>query len=144
MALLGADLLTKAGMKVDLQTMDWGTLIQRRGKQDPPSKGGWNLVFTSLNGSGTMDPAGHIGLRGNGRQAWAGWPTSPVLEKLRADWFDTEDLAAQKAICVDMQKQFWTDVPYIPLGQRFGPFAFNRRVVDVVKGFPIFSGLKVT
>jgi peptide/nickel transport system substrate-binding protein len=144
LALLGADVLGKAGMNVDLQTMDWGTLIQRRSKQAPPSQGGWNVVFTSLNGSGTMDPAAHLGIRGNGLKAWPGWPTSPQLESLRNDWFGAQDLAAQQAICVQIQLQVWQDVPYIPLGQAFGPYAFNRRVTDVVKGFPLFYGLKVS
>jgi peptide/nickel transport system substrate-binding protein len=143
LALLGADVLSKAGLAVDLQTMDWGTLIQRRSKQAPPAQGGWNVVFTSLNGSGTMDPAAHLGIRGNGLKAWPGWPTSPELERLRNAWFDTSDLAAQRAVCVQIQLQVWQDVPYIPLGQAFGPYAFNRRVTDVVKGFPLFYGLKV-
>ncbi len=140
MTLYGADVLTKSGMNVDLQTMDWGTLIQRRSKMEPPAQGGWNVVFTSLNGSGTMDPAGHIGLRANGVKAWAGWPTSPALEALRDAWFDTQDVERQREICIRIQQQFWQDVPYIPLGQRFGPIAFNRRVGNVPRGFPLFYG----
>jgi peptide/nickel transport system substrate-binding protein len=143
LAVLGADVLKRAGMNVDLQTMDWGTLIQRRSKMDPPSQGGWNMVFTSLNGSGTMDPAGHIGLRANGTKAWAGWPTSERLEALRTAWFDTSDVSAQHAICEDIQRQAFQDVPYIPLGQRFGPYAFNVRVRDVPRGFPLFYGVKL-
>jgi peptide/nickel transport system substrate-binding protein len=141
--LVGADMLTKAGMNVDVQTMDWGTLLQRRAKTDSSVQGGWNIVFTGLSGSGTMDPSSHIGLRGNGRQAWAGWPTSPRIEELRDAWFGAPDVAAQKAICIEIQKQFWQDVPYIPLGQTFGVNAFNRRVTNEAKGFPLFYGLKV-
>ena len=144
LSVLGDDVLKKSGMNVDMQTMDWGTLIQRRANMEPPAKGGWNVVFTSLNGSGVMDPAAHLGIRANGRQAWAGWPTSPTLEQLRAEWFDTTDVAEQQAICVKIQRQFWQDVPYIPLGQRFGPMAVNRRVTDLPKGFPLFYGLKVS
>jgi len=144
LALVGADVLTKAGLNVDLQTMDWGTLIQRRSKDAPPERGGWNVVFTSLNGTGTMDPAGHIGIRGNGRQAWVGWPEAPKLEALRDAWFAAPDVAAQQAICVKLQQQFWQDVPYIPLGERFSLNALNRRVTDVVRGFPLFYGLKLT
>jgi ABC-type transport system substrate-binding protein len=44
---------------------------------------------------------------------------------------------------VEIQKQFWQDVPYIPLGQRFGPYAFNTRVTDVPRGFLLFYGLKI-
>jgi peptide/nickel transport system substrate-binding protein len=141
---LAADVLKKCGMEVDLQTMDWGTLIQRRAKTGPASEGGWNLVHTNLNGSGTMDPAGHIGLRANGVKAWAGWPTSPELERLREAWFDTADLAAQQRICAEMQAQFWRDVPYIPLGQRFFPYAINNRVRDVPRGAPNFWGVKLS
>jgi peptide/nickel transport system substrate-binding protein len=62
---------------------------------------------------------------------------------LRDAWFDAPDVPAQQAICVEIQKQFWQDVPYIPLGQRFGPYAFNTRVTDVPRGFPLFYGLKI-
>ncbi len=141
MALLGADLLKRCGMNVDLQTMDWGTLIQRRAKMEPPAQGGWNMVFTSLNGSGTVDPAAHLGIRANGPKAWPGWPSSERLEALRMNWFDTADLAAQQAICREIQLQCWQDVPYIPLGQRFSPTAFNRRVANVPRGFPLFYGV---
>jgi peptide/nickel transport system substrate-binding protein len=143
LALVGADVLAKAGMNVDLQTMDWGTLIQRRSKMEPPAQGGWNVVFTSLNGSGTMDPAAHLGIRSNGLQAWAGWPTSPEIERLRTGWFDAADVAAQREICIALQTRFWTEPSYIPLGQRFGTTAFNTRVSDVVRGFPLFYGLKL-
>ncbi len=140
---VAADVLKRCGMNVDLQTMDWGTLIQRRAKTGPAAEGGWNLVHTNLNGSGTMDPAGHIGLRANGLKAWAGWPTSPELERLRDAWFDTADIARQRAICIDIQKQFWVDVPYIPLGQRFFPYAINNRVRDVPRGGAFFWGVKL-
>ena len=141
--LVGVDVAKRAGFTVDLQTMDWGTLMQRRAKMDPPAQGGWNLVFTGLSGSGTMDPSGHIALRGNGTKAWAGWPTSSKLEALREAWFDAPDVPAQQAVCIEIQRQFWQDVPYIPLGQRFVPIVVNRRVTDVPRGFPLFYGLKV-
>jgi peptide/nickel transport system substrate-binding protein len=142
--LVGVDVAARAGFNIDLQTMDWGTLLQRRAKMDPPAQGGWNMVFTALSGSGTMDPSSHIALRGNGVKAWAGWPTNSRIESLRDAWFDARDVPAQQAICVEIQKQFWQDVPYIPLGQRFGPYAFNTRVTDVPRGFPLFYGLKIT
>ncbi len=142
--LVGADVAKRVGFNIDLQTMDWGTLLQRRAKMDAPAQGGWNMVFTGLSGSGTMDPSAHIALRGNGVKAWAGWPTMPRMEALRDAWFDAPDVAAQQAICAEMQKQFWVDVPYVPLGQRFQPVAVNKRVRDVPKGFPVFYGLKVS
>ena len=63
-----------------------------------------------------MTPATHIALRGNGADAWPGWPNSPKLEELRQAWFDATDLGAQQKIGQEMQRQAFIDVPYIPLG----------------------------
>ena len=35
-------LLEKGGFKVDMQSMDWQTVVSRRAKKDPANKGGWN------------------------------------------------------------------------------------------------------
>src|SRR6516164_1450010 len=40
-------LMEKAGMKVDMQSMDWQTLVARRMKKDPPNAGGWNAFLTA-------------------------------------------------------------------------------------------------
>ena len=101
-------------MNVDLQTSDWGTVVQRRASRQPPDKGGWNVFFTYLNGTNNLDPASQLGIRGNGDQAWFGWPKAPELEALRAAWFEAPDLAAQTAVCERIQQQFWQDVPYLP------------------------------
>ena len=65
-------------------------------------------------------------------------------EALRETWFDAPDVVAQQAICVAIQQQFWQDLLYTPLGQRFGSVAVNTRVTDVPRGFPLFYGLKIT
>ena len=43
--------LEAAGFKVDLQLMDWQTLVAPRAKKDPADKGGWNALFTFSGGS---------------------------------------------------------------------------------------------
>ncbi len=45
--LITADLLTKLGMIVDLQEMDWGTLLHRRTSREPLDKGGWSIFHTA-------------------------------------------------------------------------------------------------
>jgi ABC-type transport system substrate-binding protein len=42
-ALLAAQVLRQGGLNLDVQPMDWATLVQRRAKQDPPAAGGWDL-----------------------------------------------------------------------------------------------------
>ena len=39
----GAEQLRRAGINVDLQEMDFGSVVRRRGNQGPPDKGGYNM-----------------------------------------------------------------------------------------------------
>jgi peptide/nickel transport system substrate-binding protein len=138
LTLVGADLLDRLGMKVSLQTMDWGTLVQRRGNQEAPDKGGWSALFLGLTAFNGFDPASNYALRGAGRSGWFGWPTSPRLEELRTSWLATDDVARQQAICRDMQKQAFQDVPYLPLGEYSQIGAHRRSLVGVPGEFPLF------
>jgi peptide/nickel transport system substrate-binding protein len=137
-ALVTADLFKRIGLNVDVQTMDWGTAVQRRNNQDAPSKGGWNVAFTGLTGPNNLDPAGHLALRGNGKQAWWGWPTSAKLEQLRQDWFNAADLATQKKVCEQIQLQVIEDVPYIPLGASYQVSAIGSEWKDFQPQLPLF------
>ncbi len=136
--LVAVDMLKRVGFNVNFVSTDWGTVVTRRANKAAPDKGGWNIFFTSLNGTNDFDPASHLGIRGNGLDAWFGWPTAPRLEALRRDWFAARDLAEQKQICVEIQKQFWIDVPYIPLGTVYNPTVYNRKITGLRMGFPQF------
>ncbi len=46
----------RAGFKVDMQSMDWQTLVGRRVKKDPPDKGGWNAFLTSWVAADILNP----------------------------------------------------------------------------------------
>ena len=85
-----------------------------------------------------INPAGHVFLRGNGRAATVGWPTSPKIEELRDAWFRAPDLAAQKALADKLQLQAFEDVPYIPLGQYFIPTAYQANLTGMLQGSPVF------
>ena len=138
LGLIAADVMTKVGLKVDLQSVDWGTLVQRRASRQPPDKGGWSTFVTFLNGTNNFDPASQLGIRGNGDAAWFGWPTAPKLEQARDDWFAAPDLAAQKAACERLQLQFWQDAPYLPLGVEYTTTAFRRGMTGMRSGFAQF------
>jgi peptide/nickel transport system substrate-binding protein len=139
---ISADLLKRLGMTVDYQAMDWATLVQRRAKTDPVGQGGWSLFHTSWNGLDMLTPAGHVFLRGNGRAAAPGWPSSPRIEELRDAWFKAPDQAAEQAICRQIQLQAFVDVPYIPLGQYFAPTAYRADLTGVLAGTPVFWNLR--
>ena len=46
LAPVAKSLMEKAGFKVDMQSMDWQTLVARRAKRDPPNAGGWHAFLT--------------------------------------------------------------------------------------------------
>ena len=143
-AQVASDLLRRIGFDTDLRALEWGAVVQRRASQEPVDKGGWNIFYTYLGGFGNVSPAPNVGIRGNGRAAWFGWPTDAKMEALYNSWFDAPDLAAQKQICEAMQVEFWRNPPYAPMGMINEPTAFNKRITDVPEGWPQFYGLKKT
>jgi peptide/nickel transport system substrate-binding protein len=136
------DILTKIGFNVDLQSLDWAAVVQRRASREPNTKGGWNIFYTYLGGFGNISPAPNIAIRGNGTAAWFGWPTNAKIEELYSAWFDAPDQAAQQKICEAMQVAFWQDPTYAPLGMYDQPTAFHNYMQDVPDGWPQFYGVK--
>jgi peptide/nickel transport system substrate-binding protein len=139
---VATDILTKMGFNIDLQAIDWGSVVQRRASREPIDKGGWNIFYTWLGGFGNISPAPNIALRGNGTSAWFGWPTNQKIEQLYSSWFEAPDLAAQQKICDAMQVAFWEDPTYAPLGMYDQPTAFRSYIKDVPEGWPQFYSVK--
>jgi peptide/nickel transport system substrate-binding protein len=139
--LVGADQMRRAGMNVEIASVDFGTWLTRRANRNPPDRGGWNVTDTYLPGIELWDPATHLGLRGNGLAAWPGWPDSPTLEALRKRWFTAADAAERQAICREMQLQAWQDVPYIPTCQWQAISAYRRTLSGMLQGMPLFYNL---
>src|SRR5258708_13066439 len=119
--LVTADVLKRLGLTVDLQAMDWGTLITRRASREPLDKGGWNIFFTWTIAPDLLDPSLASALRGNGEKAWFGWPTDAKLESLRQDWIAAPDLAGQQRIAAAVQDEAFHVVTHIVTGQFVTP-----------------------
>jgi len=140
---VAASVLGNVGIAVDYQAMDWGTVTQRRLSKAPADKGGWSAFFTAAAGLEMFDPTGHNQIRGNGRNAWFGWPESPKLEALRDAWLTAPDMAAQQEAARRMQIQALEDVPYIPLGQFYQPTAYDKSLTGILKGgFALFYNVR--
>jgi peptide/nickel transport system substrate-binding protein len=139
---VAADLMQRCGLTVDLQTMDWGSVIQRRASKAPPGKGGWNVFITTFTGLDMASPASNLALRGNGTGGWFGWPTAPKLEDLRDQWLAAGDLPEQKRIAAAIQAQAFADVPFLPLGQFFQPTTRQRSLEGMLQGMPLFWNLR--
>jgi peptide/nickel transport system substrate-binding protein len=132
------------GLNVQYTMTDWGTMLQRRNNRELPDKGGWSSYATGWVGLSVASPFTHLPLRTNGAEMKAWWrPTDAKFEQLRNDWLEAPDLAAQKQICDDIQLRAFQEVPFIPLGQWFGPTAFRNNLSGFAKSpFPVFWGVK--
>lgn len=137
---VAAQLLRQAGFKVDLQALDWQTVVSRRASQKPPAEGGWNMFFTIWAGSDLVNPLVNQNLIGRGRDgAWFGWPSDPRLEAFREAYALATTAEERKKIATDMQAYAYDQVIYIPLGQFSRQTAWRKDLEGVVDSpIPIF------
>jgi peptide/nickel transport system substrate-binding protein len=136
------DLLKRVGMTVEVYAVEFNAMLQRRNRKGPVADGGWSLFVTNWSGSDWLTPAGHIALRGNGEAGYAGWASIPRIEELRAEWFRAPDLAAQQAVCRDIQLEAMAEVPFYPLGQYLQPTAYRNNLTGVLDGFATFWNVR--
>ncbi len=135
------DLLRKMGFNVDYQSLEWGTVVQRRASKEPLDKGGWSIFITNLTSLSNVFVPAHIGIR-SGPSAWFGWPDAPKLEELREAWLNAPTTEEQKKLARALQLQAFSDVPFVPMGQFYQPAAFNKNLLDLQPGWPVFHGVR--
>ena len=131
--LVFSEALKKAGVNVQLDTMDWSTLVTRRTKKDPASQGGWSIFFTSNGGLEGSNPAFNISTSAGCDKAWWGWPCDPKLEELRSEWALATTLEARKKIAQQIQVVATDDVIYIPWGVWKTPSAMRVSLKNMLK-----------
>jgi peptide/nickel transport system substrate-binding protein len=128
LAPVAKSLMEKAGMKVDMQSMDWQTLVSRRAKKDPPDKGGWNAFLTSSASVDIVDPLANTYTNAVGDGAWFGWPKDEALVKLRAAFADETDEAKRKELALAMQLRVSESPTHAFLGQWYSPVAVRKNI----------------
>jgi len=123
---VGAQLLRAAGFVVDMQPMDWQTLVTRRASQKPPAEGGWNLFFTNWIVPEIMTPLFNPMLNGRGKAGFFGWPDDPQLEKLRTAFVAAKTPEEQKKAASAIQAHAMDVVNYVPLGEYKIPSVWRK------------------
>ncbi len=140
---VAAQALRDAGFTVDLQPMDWQTLVTRRASQSKPSEGGWNLFFTNWAVPEIASPLINPMLNGRGNAAWFGWPTDEQLEALRKDFIAAGSAEEQVEVAKKIQAHAMDVVNYIPLGQYLTPQGRSVKLVDMIPSpVPVFWNMK--
>ncbi len=116
---VAAQLLRQAGFKVDLQAMDWQTLVGRRAKKDAPDKGGWHMFLTAWQAFDVWSPIANptIDTRGE-KSAWFGWATDDKMVELRNQFMRaTDDADEEEARPTQMHARAFEIGTHVPLGE---------------------------
>jgi peptide/nickel transport system substrate-binding protein len=139
--IVGAQLLRQAGFTVNVQAMDWQSVVSRRGSQKPPQEGGWNLFFTNVIAADLMNPIVNLQVNGKGKKGgWFGWPEDAKIEALRDSFARSSSPDEQKKIAADIQTEAFDQVIYIPVGQYRVAASWRKSLSGVLEGpaTPVF------
>jgi peptide/nickel transport system substrate-binding protein len=120
---VAAQQLRQAGFKVQLQSMDWQTLVSRRQKKGPPAEGGWNVFITTFNGLDLANPVVNPAMNASCAEAWPGWPCDAKLETLRGEFLQAKNETEKKRLAALAQVRALEIGTHAPLGEYFQPVA---------------------
>jgi len=119
-ALLTRQQLEDVGFVIDLQVVDWATLVKRRNNSKEYD------AFTTGIGA-IYDPA-HVNFL---TPSWPGWTTDEDIAKLQADMAREVDPKKRMAMWEQQTRQVYEKVPII----RYGDLAALRATRNTTKGF---------
>jgi peptide/nickel transport system substrate-binding protein len=134
---VAAQLLRQAGFKVDLQAMDWQTLVGRRAKKDAPDKGGWHMFLTAWNVFDVWSPIANPTMDTRGEKSgWFGWASDDKLVDIRAQFMRATDEPTKKKLADQMHARAFEIGTHAPLGEYDQPMAAGKNI----SGFFITNG----
>ena len=121
--------MKKAGLNVDLQAMDWSTLVSRRAVKTPPpaDRGGWHIFPTAWPCAAMMDPFLNppLDTSCDGKN-WFGWPCDEELARLRLAYIAARNDEERRRTVEAIQRRFFEAAPYAYAGQFFPPVAYRK------------------
>jgi len=134
---VAAQLMRQAGFKVDLQAMDWQTLVGRRAKKDAPDKGGWHMFLTAWQTFDVWNPIANPTTDTRGEKStWFGWATDPQLVELRDKFMRATDDPTKKKLADQMHARMFEVGTHVILGEFQQPMAARKNI----SGFFVTNG----
>jgi peptide/nickel transport system substrate-binding protein len=95
-------------MSVDLQVMDWATLVSRRGKPDQ-----YDAFITG------HESYGHPLLQPFLDEKWPGFWSNPEKDQVVSDLIAETDPTRAKELVTKLQALIYSDVPFVKLEEGF-------------------------
>jgi peptide/nickel transport system substrate-binding protein len=136
-------LLERAGFTVDMQAMDWNTVVARRTRKEPPSAGGWSGFLTTWVSADVLDPVMSAFVGASCEKAAIGWPCDARIEELRDAFARTTDPAKRKEIADAVQVRVSEYPTHIQLGQFNIPSAIRTSVTGHLQApAPVFWNVR--
>ena len=126
---VAAQLLRQAGFTVDMQPMNWQSLVSRRAR-----KTGWHIFITNSPGVSQANPLANFSLNAGCDKAWFGWPCDPELERLRDAFARAGDEHERKAMAEQVQVRAMEIGTHVPLGEYVSPVAARKNVKGLLPG----------
>ena len=114
--LVMAQQLREAGFTVELQTMDFMTMLSRRANKGAVSDGGWSIFVTSWHNTEIQDPIRSYMVSATGEEGYAGWVSVPKIEELRQDFLLAASEEEQMEIAEEIQRLAYENGVFAPLG----------------------------
>ena len=113
--------LEEIGMKIDLQVMDWATLVKRRSDSKE-----WDIFITghTIYNHPLLQP-----FLGSG---WPGWWANEEKDKAVASLMAESDPKKALEMITQIQKLVYTDVPFVKYGEYFVLRARSNKVQGMV------------
>lgn len=128
-----ASALRAAGFKVDMQSMDWQSVVSRRSNKNAPDNGGWSIFSTYGIIAAAGDPFSNTTIAANGDNAWFGWPNVPEIETLRLEYARAVDAKGKQEIAAKIQDLVLDEGVIVPLGQFRSPAAYSNALKNIPK-----------
>ncbi|MEI8145614.1 MAG: ABC transporter substrate-binding protein [Alphaproteobacteria bacterium] len=143
LAPVAKSLLERGGFVVDMQSMDWQTVVARRVKRDPPTAGGWSAMLTSWVAADILNPVMAGFFNASGDRAAFGWPNDPEMEALRGRFARAGTPAEQKQIAEAVQRRVAEFPTHVHLGQWYQPSAMRSNVSGMLTApAPVFWNIE--
>ncbi len=136
-------LLERGGFVVDMQAMDWQTVLSRRTRKEAPDKGGWHGFITTWVSADILDPVMTSYLAANCEKANVGWPCDATIEKLRGEYAKAGTDAKRKELATAVQVRASEFPTHVQLGQYNTPSAIRNTLSGHLQApVPMFWNVK--
>lgn len=132
-----AQRMREAGFNVEMQSMDWNSVLSRRTVKDA-----WHLFGIHASGFDLMSPLTHFYIANNCVD-YTGWHCDERYNGLLNEFQATSDPAEQRRLAKEIQKITYDITPAVPFAQFTQPAAYRSELKGVIESsIPVFWNIK--